>query len=58
MEMNKKRNKKKKEHPLTPSFTVALSLKEQMLEEIPVTHHDWLVDALIVGDGGFFAHQR
>lgn len=29
-----------------------------MLEEIPVTHHDWLVDALIVGDGGFFAHQR
>lgn len=27
-------------------------------EEIPVTHHDWLVDALIVGDGGFFTHQR
>ncbi|OJJ80791.1 5-formyltetrahydrofolate cyclo-ligase [Aspergillus glaucus CBS 516.65] len=42
-------------------FLVALALQEQMLppsEEIPVTHHDWPIDALVVGDGKFFVRQR
>ncbi|KAJ5321962.1 hypothetical protein MYU51_002637 [Penicillium brevicompactum] len=33
-------------------FLVALSLQDQLLsEEIPVVEHDWLVDAIVVGDG-------
>ncbi|KAJ5349517.1 hypothetical protein N7541_007244 [Penicillium brevicompactum] len=33
-------------------FLVALSLQVQLLsEEIPVVEHDWLVDAIVVGDG-------
>ncbi|CAG8038506.1 unnamed protein product [Penicillium salamii] len=33
-------------------FLVALSLQDQLLsEEIPVVDHDWLVDAIVVGDG-------
>jgi len=47
---------------LVPLFTtnrywsVALALEEQLLapdEKIPVTDHDWPVDALIVGNGQF-----
>ncbi|KAJ5645818.1 5-formyltetrahydrofolate cyclo-ligase [Penicillium lividum] len=36
-------------------FLVALSLQEQMVEEIPVMAHDWRVDALVVGDGQYLA---
>lgn len=33
---------------------VALSLQEQLLtEEIPVMDHDWLIDAVVVGDGRY-----
>lgn len=33
-------------------MVVALSLQDQLLsEEIPVVDHDWLVDAIVVGDG-------
>ncbi|KAK4867210.1 hypothetical protein LT330_000720 [Penicillium expansum] len=36
-------------------FLVALSLQDQLLaEDIPVVEHDWLVDAIVVGDGQFF----
>ncbi|RMJ28479.1 5-formyltetrahydrofolate cyclo-ligase [Aspergillus sp. HF37] len=37
-------------------FLVALCLKEQMLplvEDIPVSEHDWPIDAIITGDGQF-----
>jgi 5-formyltetrahydrofolate cyclo-ligase len=35
-------------------MVVALSLQEQLLaENIPVVEHDWLVDAIVVGDGQF-----
>ncbi|EPS27246.1 hypothetical protein PDE_02189 [Penicillium oxalicum 114-2] len=35
-------------------FLVALSLQEQLLaESIPVLEHDWLVDAIVVGDGQY-----
>ncbi|KAJ6122654.1 hypothetical protein N7512_005119 [Penicillium capsulatum] len=35
-------------------FLVALSLHEQLLaEEIPVVEHDWLIDAIVVGDGRY-----
>ncbi|EKV05068.1 5-formyltetrahydrofolate cyclo-ligase, putative [Penicillium digitatum PHI26] len=35
-------------------FLVALSLQDQLLaEDIPVVEHDWLVDAIVVGDGQF-----
>ncbi|KAJ5722789.1 hypothetical protein N7488_000824 [Penicillium malachiteum] len=34
-------------------FLVALSLQEQMIEEVPVMAHDWLIDALVVGDGRY-----
>jgi len=37
-------------------YLVALALEEQLLppdEKIPVTDHDWPVDALIVGNGRF-----
>lgn len=55
-----KRKKKKRNRILTPS-TVALALKEQMLsspDELPVSHHDWPVDSLIVGDGRVLVRQR
>lgn len=51
----------KEETSLNKMHLVALSLKEQMLpasEEIPVWEHDWLVDAVIVGDGQFLVHER
>ena len=33
-------------------MVVALSLQDQLLSEvIPVVEHDWLVDAIVVGDG-------
>jgi len=37
-------------------WPVALALEEQLLppdEKVPVTDHDWPVDALIVGNGRF-----
>lgn len=37
-------------------MVVALSLQEQLLsgsDEIPVVEHDWLVDAIVIGDGGW-----
>ncbi|CAI7596855.1 unnamed protein product [Penicillium pancosmium] len=35
-------------------FLVALSLQEQLLaEDIPVVDHDWLIDAVVVGDGRY-----
>ncbi|KAJ5693442.1 hypothetical protein N7462_002865, partial [Penicillium macrosclerotiorum] len=35
-------------------FLVALSLQEQLLaEDIPVMEHDWLIDAIVVGDGRY-----
>ncbi|KAJ5320592.1 hypothetical protein PENANT_c033G09509 [Penicillium antarcticum] len=35
-------------------FLVALSLQDQLLsEDIPVVEHDWLIDAIVVGDGGY-----
>ncbi|KAJ5144209.1 uncharacterized protein N7515_002996 [Penicillium bovifimosum] len=35
-------------------FLVALSLQDQLLaEEIPVVEHDWLIDAIVVGDGRY-----
>ena len=40
---------------------VALCLQEQMLaatEEIPVTDHDWPLDAIITGEGQLLVHQR
>ncbi|KAJ5758424.1 5-formyltetrahydrofolate cyclo-ligase [Penicillium odoratum] len=39
-------------------FLVALSLQEQMVEEIPVMAHDWRVDALVVGDGQYLARTQ
>lgn len=54
-----KEKKKKEQNP--DSFTVALALKEQMLsspDELPVSHHDWPVDTLIVGDGRVLVRQR
>ncbi|KAJ5924951.1 hypothetical protein N7454_007590 [Penicillium verhagenii] len=38
-------------------FLVALSLEEQMVEEIPVMAHDWRVDALVMG-GGQYLNRR
>lgn len=36
------------------SIVVALALQDQLLaEDIPVVEHDWLVDAIVVGDGQF-----
>lgn len=33
---------------------MALSLQEQLLaEDIPVMEHDWLIDAIVVGDGRY-----
>ncbi|KAJ5263865.1 5-formyltetrahydrofolate cyclo-ligase [Penicillium angulare] len=32
---------------------VALSLHEQMVEEVPVMAHDWRIDALVIGDGQY-----
>jgi 5-formyltetrahydrofolate cyclo-ligase len=38
----------------TETPLVALSLQEQLLaEEIPVVDHDWLIDAVVVGDGRY-----
>ena len=38
---------------------VALSLQEQMVaEEIPVMAHDWLIDAIVVGDGRYLDRRR
>ncbi|KAJ5577528.1 uncharacterized protein N7459_006492 [Penicillium hispanicum] len=35
-------------------FLVALSLQEQLLaDEVPVVGHDWLIDAIVVGDGRY-----
>ncbi|KAJ5373667.1 5-formyltetrahydrofolate cyclo-ligase [Penicillium concentricum] len=35
-------------------FLVALSLQDQLLsEDIPVVEHDWLIDAIVVGDGQY-----
>jgi 5-formyltetrahydrofolate cyclo-ligase len=35
-------------------FLVAMSLQEQLLaEDIPVMEHDWLIDAIVVGDGRY-----
>jgi 5-formyltetrahydrofolate cyclo-ligase len=35
-------------------MVVALSLQDQLLaEEIPVVEHDWLIDAIVVGDGQY-----
>ncbi|KAJ5661501.1 uncharacterized protein N7477_009117 [Penicillium maclennaniae] len=35
-------------------FLVALSLQEQLLaQDIPVVEHDWLIDAIVVGDGRY-----
>ncbi|KAJ5787030.1 5-formyltetrahydrofolate cyclo-ligase [Penicillium paradoxum] len=35
-------------------FLVALSLQDQLLaEDIPVVEHDWLIDAVVVGDGRY-----
>ena len=40
--------------PQLNSMIVALSLQDQLLsEEIPVVEHDWLVDAIVVGDGRY-----
>jgi 5-formyltetrahydrofolate cyclo-ligase len=40
--------------PKLNSMVVALSLQDQLLsEEIPVVDHDWLVDAIVVGDGRY-----
>ncbi|KAJ6086349.1 5-formyltetrahydrofolate cyclo-ligase [Penicillium sp. IBT 16267x] len=39
-------------------FLVALSLQEQMVEEIPVMAHDWRVDALVMGDGQYLNRQN
>lgn len=70
MKQNKKREKQdqrqekknRKEKNRNPdSFTVALALEEQMLsspDELPVSHHDWPVDSLIVGDGRVLVRQR
>ncbi|KAJ6021533.1 hypothetical protein N7540_007037 [Penicillium herquei] len=41
------------EHSKKMPFLVALSLQEQMVEEVPVMAHDWLIDALVVGDGRY-----
>jgi 5-formyltetrahydrofolate cyclo-ligase len=31
-----------------------MSLQEQLLaEDIPVMEHDWLIDAIVVGDGRY-----
>jgi 5-formyltetrahydrofolate cyclo-ligase len=38
--------------------TVALSLREQLVAEVPVTTHDWRVDALIVGDNRCLVRQE
>lgn len=35
-------------------MVVALSLQDQLLaEEIPAVEHDWLIDAIVVGDGQY-----
>lgn len=35
-------------------MVVALSLQEQLLaQDIPVAEHDWLIDAIVVGDGRY-----
>lgn len=60
MKQNKIKDREKKEQN-PDSFTVALALKEQMLsshDELPVSHHDWPVDTLIVGDGRVLVRQR
>ncbi|KAJ5095057.1 hypothetical protein N7532_007348 [Penicillium argentinense] len=39
-------------------FLVALSLHEQLLaEEIPVVEHDWVIDAIVVGDGRYLVRR-
>jgi 5-formyltetrahydrofolate cyclo-ligase len=36
------------------AVVVALSLQEQLLaQDIPVVEHDWLIDAIVVGDGRY-----
>ena len=49
------------EHPVSFNGKLALALEEQMLsspDELPVSHHDWPVDSLIVGDGRVLVRQR
>lgn len=48
--------KPSRSEPSLTVTTVALCLKEQMLppvEDIPVSEHDWPIDAIITGDGQF-----
>ena len=49
-----KSSQKQSVYPRLNSMVVALSLQDQLLaDDIPVVEHDWLVDAIVVGDGQF-----
>lgn len=37
---------------------VALSLQEQIVEDVPVMAHDWLMDAIVVGDGRYIDRRN
>ncbi|KAJ5610003.1 5-formyltetrahydrofolate cyclo-ligase [Penicillium lagena] len=52
-------NQKTSQTPQKMPFLVALSLQEQMMtaNPIPVGEHDWLVDAIVVGDGRYLTRS-
>ncbi|CAL5874193.1 uncharacterized protein PFLUO_LOCUS8481 [Penicillium psychrofluorescens] len=52
-------NQKTSQTPQKMPFLVALSLQEQMMtaDPIPVGEHDWLVDAIVVGDGRYLTRS-
>jgi 5-formyltetrahydrofolate cyclo-ligase len=54
-----KKSQKQSLYPRLNSMAVALSLRDQLLsEDIPVMEHDWLIDAIVVGDGEYLDRRR
>lgn len=49
-----KKSQKQSLYPRLNSMAVALSLQDQLLsDDIPVVEHDWLIDAIVVGNGEY-----